>query len=70
MRAQYPTQKQLQIQVMQQIKEHEISEQFDRRMAGELPRIDIEGTSFTIDLRVPELRESAAPFNRIGIKEM
>jgi hypothetical protein len=40
------------------------------RLAGKLPHIDINGTDFTIDIRLGELRESPAPWNRIDISEM
>jgi hypothetical protein len=40
------------------------------RLAGKLPHIDINGTDFTIDLRLGELRETDAPWNRIDISEL
>jgi len=68
--AEYPTQRELQLQTEQQIKELAISEQIDKRMAGQLPSIDINGTNFTIDLRLGELRETHKPANRIYLHEM
>jgi hypothetical protein len=41
-----------------------------RRLAGILPHIDIGGTDFTIDWRMRELRETADPWNRIGLDNM
>ncbi|MBD1385848.1 hypothetical protein IDJ75_11205 [Mucilaginibacter rigui] len=40
------------------------------RLAGKLPHIDINGTDFTIDIRLDELRETQAPWNRIDISDM
>lgn len=40
------------------------------RLAGKLPHIDINGTDFTIDLRLKELRETDSPWNRIDISEL
>ena len=37
------------------------------RLDGKLPHIDIAGDDFTIDWRLRELRETAAPWNRISI---
>lgn len=39
------------------------------RLAGKLPHIDINGTDFTIDVRLHELRETAAPWNRLEYAE-
>jgi hypothetical protein len=38
-----------------------------RRLMGALPHIDIAGTDFTIDWRIRELRETAAPWNKINL---
>lgn len=70
MQTEYPTQKQLQLKMEQQIKEQEFTEQLNKRLAGELPHIDINGTDFTIDLRVGELRETNAPGNSIHLHQM
>lgn len=70
MQSEYPTQKQLQLQMEQQIKEQEFAEHLNKRMAGELPHIDINGTDFTIDLRLGELRETKAPGNSIQLHQM
>jgi hypothetical protein len=40
------------------------------RLAGRLPHIDINGTDFTIDLRLNELRETQVSWNRIDITDM
>jgi len=66
MRSEYPTQKQLQVQIEQQIQEQKVTEQLNRRLAGKLPTINLAGTVFTIDWRLRELRESAAPWNKIS----
>ena len=68
--AEYPTQKELQLQTEQQIKEHAITERINNHLAGQLPTIDINGTNFTIDLRLQELRETDKPANRIYLHEM
>lgn len=41
-----------------------------QRLAGKLPHIDINGTDFTIDLRLQELRETNAPWNHISIMDL
>ncbi len=66
MQSEYPTQKQLQIQIEQQIQEQKLTELLNRRLAGELLSINLAGTEFTIDWRLRELRENAAPWNRIS----
>lgn len=45
-------------------------EKLARRLSGELPHIDIAGTGFTIDVRLRELRETKAPWNRLDLSEM
>lgn len=45
-------------------------ELLSRRLAGILPHIDLAGFDFTIDWRLKELRETAAPHNRIDLKRM
>jgi hypothetical protein len=40
------------------------------RLAGKLPHIDINGTDFTIDLRLRELRETESPWNSIDIRDL
>jgi len=40
------------------------------RLAGRLPHIDINGSDFTIDLRLQELRETESPWNRLDISEL
>lgn len=42
---------------------------FALRAAGMLPHIDIAGTDFTIDWRLRELRETAAPWNNIQLRD-
>jgi hypothetical protein len=39
------------------------------RLAGKLPHIDINGTDFTIDVRLKELRETVSPWNRLEYSE-
>jgi hypothetical protein len=41
-----------------------------QRLAGKLPHIDINGTDFTIDLRLQELRETDTPWNNISIIDL
>ncbi|MEB0249632.1 hypothetical protein QN344_05765 [Mucilaginibacter sp. 5B2] len=41
-----------------------------QRLAGKLPHIDINGTDFTIDLRLQELRETEMPWNHISIMDL
>ncbi|MGN6566516.1 MAG: hypothetical protein ACTHJ0_01120 [Flavipsychrobacter sp.] len=41
-----------------------------RRLVGELPHIEIEGSDFTIDWRLKELRETEAPFNCLRFSNM
>ncbi|WP_345949015.1 hypothetical protein ABDD95_19395 [Mucilaginibacter sp. PAMB04274] len=48
----------------------EAAELFKRRSLGILPHIDIAGTDFTIDWRAKELRESAAPWNTIPLRNL
>ncbi len=38
-----------------------------RRLMGALPHIDIAGIDFTVDWRLRELRETAAPWNKINL---
>jgi len=66
MRSEYPTQKQLQVLIEQQIEEQKATERLNRRLGGELPTINLTGTEFTIDWRLRELRENAAPWNKIS----
>jgi hypothetical protein len=40
------------------------------RLAGKLPHIDIVGDDFTVDWRLRELRETAAPWNIISINDL
>jgi hypothetical protein len=40
------------------------------RLAGRLPHIDINGTDFTVDLRLQELRETESPWNHIDLTDM
>jgi len=68
MQTDYPTQKQLQLQIEQQIQEQKVTERVNRRLAGELPIINLAGTEFTIDWRLRELRENAAPWNKISFE--
>jgi predicted ABC-type ATPase len=68
MRSEYPTQKQLQVLIEQQIEEQKVTERLNRRLAGALPTINLAGTEFTIDWRLRELRESAAPWNKISFE--
>lgn len=70
MRSKYPTQMQLQAQMTQQIQELKAMELLNRRLNGELPHINIAGTDFTIDWRLRQLRETAAPYNKIEFKDM
>lgn len=70
MNSEYPTQKQLQAQMAQRIQEQKAAELLDRRLAGELPHIDIAGTDFTIDWRLKQIRETAVPGNQLEIKDM
>ncbi|MBT2560115.1 hypothetical protein J7E50_02620 [Pedobacter sp. ISL-68] len=55
---------------MNQINKKEAAELFRLRSAGTLPHIDINGTDFTIDWRLKELRETASPWNNINLKNM
>lgn len=48
----------------------EAAEAFERRSLGLLPHIDISGTDFTVDWRLKELRETAAPWNHISLRDM
>lgn len=41
-----------------------------RRLTGVLPHIGLAGTDFTVDIRIRELRETAAPWNRIGFEQL
>jgi len=41
---------------------------YEQRAQGVLPHIDIAGTDFTVDWRLRELRETAAPWNRIELQ--
>jgi hypothetical protein len=70
MKTEYPTQLQLQKEMEQQIKQHEAAELLERRLAGELPHIDIAGSDFIIDWRLKELRENDVPHNRIAFEDM
>ena len=69
-RSEYPTQQQLQKEMEQQIKQQEAAELLQRRLAGELPRINIAGSNFIIDWRLKELRENDRPHNRITFEDM
>jgi hypothetical protein len=40
------------------------------RLAGKLPHIDINGTDFTIDLRLRELRDRESPWNSIDLTDL
>ena len=40
------------------------------RLKGKLPHIDINGTDFTIDWRLKELRETECPWNRISLERL
>lgn len=66
MKSEYPTQLQLQKEMEQQIKQQEAAELLQRRLAGKLPTINLVGTEFTVDWRLRELRENAAPWNKIS----
>jgi hypothetical protein len=46
------------------------AEAFQRRSLDILPQIDISGTAFTVDWRLKELRETAAPWNTISLRNM
>jgi hypothetical protein len=70
MKTEYPTQKQGREQVARQIADQKATELLNKRLVGELPHINIAGTDFTIDLRLKELRETAAPWNKIDISAM
>jgi len=41
-----------------------------RRLMGVLPHIDIAGVDFTVDWRLRELRETAAPWNKINLESL
>jgi hypothetical protein len=41
-----------------------------RRLAGELPYIDVLGTDFTVEWRLKELRETAKPWKNINLRDM
>ncbi|MGF7079723.1 hypothetical protein [Mucilaginibacter sp. UYCu711] len=43
---------------------------FEKRAHGHLPHIDIAGTDFTIDWRLKELLETAAPWNAINLRDI
>lgn len=45
-------------------------EKLARRLCGELPHIDLLGTDFTVDVRLGELRETAEPWKRIGLRDL
>ncbi len=66
----YPTQRELQLQVQEQIRELKAAEKLDKRLAGQLPHISIAGTDFIVDLRLGELREADAPTNSIQLHQM
>lgn len=66
MKSEYPTQLKLQKEMEQQIKQQEAAELLQRRLAGKLPTINLAGTEFTVDWRLRELRENAAPWNKIS----
>ena len=68
MKSEYPTQLQLQKEMEQQIKQQEAAELLQRRLAGKLPTINLAGTEFTVDWRLRELRENAAPWNKISFE--
>lgn len=70
MKSEYPTQLQLQKEMEQHIKQQEAAELLQRRLAGELPRIDIAGSNFIIDWRLKELRENDVPNNRLTFEDM
>jgi predicted ABC-type ATPase len=69
MKSEYPTQLQLQKEMEQQIKQQEAAELLQRRLAGRLPTINLAGTVFTVDWRLRELRENAAPWNKISFAD-
>jgi hypothetical protein len=69
MKSEYPTQLQLQKEMEQQIRQQEAAELLQRRLAGALPTINLAGTKFTIDWRLRELRENAAPWNKISFAD-
>ncbi|WP_345951247.1 hypothetical protein ABDD95_07400 [Mucilaginibacter sp. PAMB04274] len=48
----------------------EDAERYQQRSSGILPHIYIAGTDFTIDWRLKELRETAAPWNAISMRHM
>ncbi len=66
----YLTQRELQLQVAEHIRELKVAQQIEQRLAGQLPHIDINGTDFVIDLRLGELRETDAPGNSIQLHQM
>lgn len=70
MKSGYPTQLELQKEMEQQINQQVAAEFLQRRLAGELPRIDIAGSNFIVDWRLKELRENDAPHNRIIFEDM
>ena len=70
MKAEYPTQTELQKQMAQQIREQEAAQLLEQRMSGILPRITIAGTAFIVDVRLQELREQSNPSNRLNLLQM
>jgi predicted ABC-type ATPase len=70
MRAEYPTQLELQKEMTEQIKQQEAAQLLEQRMSGKLPHITIAGTEFIIDLRLQELREWNNPNNRLDLRQM
>ena len=70
MKAEYPTQMELQKEIAQQIKQQETTQLLEQRMSGILPHITIAGTEFIIDLRLQELRERDNPKNQLDLRQM
>jgi hypothetical protein len=61
---------QVQIRLEDPVQQQKAGELLALRLTGKLPHIDIAGTDFTIDWRLRELRETAAPWNRINIHDL
>jgi hypothetical protein len=60
----------LQKEFQQQVYKQEQAVLKEDRLTGKLPDIDVDGTAFTIDWRLKELRESKNPSNNIRFKDM
>lgn len=70
MASKYPSQREMQVELEAIIHEQTQEDLLAKRLAGILPNINIDGTNFTIDLHLKEIRETANPANSIPFKNM